>query len=187
MPIRTVPIDPEAPVPTPETDSVGRPRWTMPLDRMVFLIICALEIGSIFMIIGIFIYTKQPPWLFAVAIGAILIGPGIILAARLTVTLDEHRLRWVFFPFWRGSVPYDTIENVEICTLDAIRDFGGWGPKFVKGHTGLIAASGRGVVITRSDKKRKLVISCTEPESLTLELLRRVVVDDEPAAGDGSV
>ncbi len=186
MPVRTVPIDPDADVPAPETDPRGRPRWSMPMDRMVFLIVCALEIGSVAMVIGIFIATKQPAQLYAIAFPVLLLGPALVLACRLTITLDDDRLRWVFFPFWKSSVPYDAIENVEICTFDAMRDFGGWGPKIVRGYTGAIAASGKGVLITRTDKKRKLVLSCTEPESLVLELLRRVVPAEAAEATDSA-
>jgi hypothetical protein len=178
LPVRTIPIDPDADIPAPELDKRGRQRWSMPLDRMVFMIICALEIGSMLTVVAIFIATKQPAWLFAVVVGSLLIAPALILAARLTITLDKDQLRWTFFPFWKGSVPYSAIENVEICTFDAMRDFGGWGPKIAKGYTGAIAASGKGVLITRSDKKRKLVMSCKEPESLALELLRRVMPEE---------
>jgi hypothetical protein len=182
VPIRTIPIDPNAEVPPPTLDAKGRPSWSMPLDRTVFWIICALEIGSVFMLLGILYATKQPPIVFAVTVPVLLLGPALILAARLTITLDDDRLRWVFFPFWKGSVPYEAMENVEICTFDAMGDFHGWGPKVIKGYTGAIAASGTGVLITRTDKQRKLVLSCTEPESLVLELLRRIV-PDEPSAG----
>lgn len=184
MPIRTVPIDPAAEVPAPTLDAKDRPRWSMPLDRMVFWIICALELGSVFTVLGIFYATKQPGFAYAITIPALMLAPALILFSRLTITLDSDRLRWVFFPFWKGSVPYDTIENVEICTFDAMGDFHGWGPKVVKGYTGAIAASGTGVLITRTDKQRKLVLSCTEPESLALELLRRIVPEEEAAAAE---
>ena len=184
MPIRTIPIDPEAPVLAPQTDSRGRPRWSMPMERTVIWIICALEIGSLLTVVAIFIHTKQPAWLYAVVIGSILFAPLLLLTSRLTITLHDDHLRWVFFPFWKGSVPYSAIENAEICSFNAMGDFGGWGPKVAKGHYGAIAASGKGVLITRSDKKRKLVLSCKESESLTLELLRRIVPVEETAAAD---
>lgn len=177
MPIRTIPIDPETEIPSPVLDAKGRPTWSMPLDRMVFWIVCALEIGSILTVVALFYATNQPLWLYAVTLSSMLLAPLLLLACRLTITLEDDALRWVFFPFWKGRVPYDTIENAEICTFDAMGDFHGWGPKVVKGYTGAIAASGKGVLITRTDKTRQLVLSCTEPESLVLELLRRVVPD----------
>ncbi|MFG0292097.1 MAG: hypothetical protein ACIAQF_05380 [Phycisphaerales bacterium JB065] len=177
MPIRTIPIDPDTEIPPPALDAKGRPTWSMPLDRMVFWIVCALEIGSIVTVIAVLYATKQPGFVYAITVPALFLAPMLLLACRLTITLEADALRWVFFPFWKGSVPYDAIENAEICTFDAMGDFHGWGPKVVKGYTGAIAASGKGVLITRNDKKRQFVLSCTEPESLVLELLRRVVPD----------
>jgi len=173
--VRTIPIHPEAEIPAPELDRNGRPRWVVRFDRSFLLILYALEFTSIIILLAVFLATGQDLWLMLAVLAFLLIMPLVMYRfCRLTLTLNDNHLRWVFFPFWAGRIPYASIESVEPCTYSALGDFGGWGPKMTFKHFGLISGGTKGVLIKRLDKKRSVVASCPEPETLALELLRRV-------------
>ncbi len=179
MAVRTIPIDPEAEIHALELDRNGRLRWVVPFDRTFLIILYALELSTIVILLAVFMSTGQDPWLMLAVLVFLLIMPLVMYRfCRLTLNLEENHLRWVFFPFWAGRIPYASIESVEPCTYSAIGDFGGWGPKMTHKHFGLISGGRKGVLIKRLDKKRSVVASCPEPETLTLELLRRVTGED---------
>ena len=176
--VRTVPIDPSIEIAPPPLDDKGQMRWIVPLDRSFLMILYALELSSIVILAAVFIATGQDLWLMLAILVFLLIMPLVMYrSCRLTLTLADDHLRWVFFPFWAGRIPYEAIESVEVCTYSALGDFGGWGPKMNFKQFGLISGGNRGVLIKRLDGKRDVVASCPEPESLALELLRRVTGD----------
>lgn len=183
MAIRTIPIDPESEIPAPTLDRKGRPHWVVRFDRTFLLILYAFEASTVVIILAVFLSTGQNPWLMLTVLALILAMPLVMQRlCRLTLSLEDDHLRWVYFPFWAGRIPYTSIETVEPCTYSPLGDFGGWGPRFNFKHFGLISGGTRGVLITRLDKKRPVVASCPDPESLALELLRRIVPDDAPAS-----
>jgi len=180
--IRTIPIDPEAEIAPPPLDNQGRPRWVVPFDRSFLMILYALELSTVIILLAVFLSTGQNPWLMLSVLAVILAMPLVLYRfCRLTLTLETDHLRWVFFPFWAGRIPYHAIETVEPCTYSALGDFGGWGPKMNFKQFGLISGGTKGVLIKRLDNKRDVVASCPDPESLTLELLRRVTNEDQAA------
>jgi len=182
--IRTIPIDPDAEIPPPRLDRKGRPRWVVRFDRTFLLILYAFEFTTVVILLAVFLHFGQNPWLMVSVLALILATPLVMhRLCRLTLALDDDHLRWVFFPFWAGRIPYASIETVEPCTYSALGDFGGWGPKVTFKHFGLISGGTKGVLIKRFERKRDVVASCSEPESLALELLRRIVPDDQDTMG----
>ncbi len=179
MSVRTIPIDPDAEFAPPALNDKGQPRWVVPFDRSFLMILYALEFSTAVILIAVIVSTGQDIWLMLAIVAFMLIMPWLMYRfCRLTLTLEENHLRWVFFPFWAGRIPYQAIESVQPCTYSALGDFGGWGPKMNFKQFGLISGGTKGVLIKRLDKKRDVVASCPNPESLTLELLRRIVPDD---------
>ncbi len=59
--------------------------------------------------------------------------------------------------------------------------------KELSGKVAVISGGSRGVLISRLDKKRPVVASCPHPESLTLELLRRLVPEESDETEPASV
>src|SRR5690606_9878098 len=121
-------------------DDEGRPHWVVPFDRSFLMILYALELSTVVILLAVFLSTGQDPWLMLAVLALILIMPLVMYRfCRLTLTLEDDQLRWVFFPFWAGKIPYAAIESVELCTYSAIGDFGGWGPKSNFKQFGLIS------------------------------------------------
>lgn len=114
MSIRTVSIDPTVEIPPPPLDDKGQPRWIVPFDRSFLMILYALELSTVVILLAVFLSTGQDLWLMLGVLAFMLIMPLVMYRfCRLTLTLEENHLRWVFFPFWAGRIPYHAIESVE--------------------------------------------------------------------------
>ena len=176
------PVAQPDPLPAPDPDRLrdAPALHTQRLEKTVFYIILALEIPSVVMTFAILIAYNAGAGVMLITMGGILLAPTLLLLARLKVRPDDERLRWSFFPFWRSSVAYDAIEGVEVIEVQAMRDYMGWGPKLashgsMKGTFGAIARSGGAIRIARTDKKRDLVITCDDPETLAAQILDRAI------------
>ncbi len=66
---------------------------------------------------------------------------GLLWSVNLQWELDQNQFSFSFKPFiWkRKSYPINEIETIEFCTINPLRDFGGWGlrysTKFGKAYT----------------------------------------------------
>lgn len=150
------------------------PRWSQPLERMVLWIVLAIEMSTFVMVGAVLISAKAPSLAILISFIAIAAPLSLLMVARLGIRLETNRLRWSFFPIWRGSVRYDDIEGVSVERVDAMRDFTGWGVRLKRHAYGAIARSGPAVRIQRRSKKRDLVLTCDEAEELA-EALRSLV------------
>ncbi|MEN8150101.1 MAG: DUF6141 family protein [Planctomycetota bacterium] len=103
-------------------------------------------------------------WLILVFIGLAL--PGLLLFAKLVVTVDKEcvRIRWI--PFARRTLPLADIESAETRTYRPLLEYGGWGVRFSFRHGTAWNASGdRGVQLVLTTGKR-LLIGSQRPEEL---------------------
>jgi hypothetical protein len=163
--------------------------YAQPIDRTVFLIVLVLEAGSLITCGAIIIGVGASPWLLLVLLACAALPLLLLKAARLRVRLADDHLRWTFWPFWAGRVPYDDIETAKPITLDAMGDFGGWGPKLSWDFKrfGAVAASGPAVEIARVSKERTFVLTCPDAETLAAELLERALATQgEPSPAGAS-
>jgi hypothetical protein len=155
---------------------------TQRLPRSLIAVVLLLELGSVALCAAILFGTNAPWPVTAAAAAALLLAPAVVAAAHLRVRLDDNALRWTFFPFWRGSIPYRRIADAEPVTIDPLRDFGGWGPKLsTRGKhlgLGLIARGPDAVRITWTDKNRATTITTDHPHELAEAILRRAINDD---------
>jgi hypothetical protein len=151
-------------------------------DRKVLALVAALESTSVVLVGGLVFALGVSAWAFVVVLGLSLGVFASLALMRLRVRLEAAAVRWTWWPFMAGRIAFAAIENVEAITVDAMRDFGGWGPKYSwrsPRELGLVAQSGGGVRITRRDGKRPLVITCASPERVAAAILKRVVVDHD--------
>lgn len=154
--------------------------FTQRIERTVVMVVLAIEVPSIVMVVAVFLHSSAPLWAALVTAGAMLGVPLLLARSRLVVRLEDERLRWTFFPFWRGSVAYANVVAAEVVEVQAMRDFGGWGPKFgmsksMKRTAGAIARSGPAVRVQRSGRKRDLVLTCDHADELCAALLERAL------------
>ena len=148
---------------------------TQRLDPFVLKLVLAFEIPSVFIVGALLVVSKTPWHVMPIVLGAMAVAPIIVTSTKLRVRVEADRLRHAFPPFWFGSTRYSAIESVEVVKVDAMRDFMGWGVKVVPKATGYVAKSGGGVRITRTGKKRALVITSDDAEALAAAILGRVV------------
>ncbi|GAB4550131.1 MAG: hypothetical protein Tsb0013_11730 [Phycisphaerales bacterium] len=165
-------------------DPSESPRWSQRIDPMVIKLICAIESASLITVVAVMYATGAPPATTAIAVGLLILPIVVIARSTLRIRLEPLRLRWTFYPFWRGSLAYDDIESVEVERVDAMRDYMGWGPKVSRTAFGAIARSGPAVRIGRRSKRRDLVLTCDEAEELA-DALRTVAPNlpvEQPAS-----
>ena len=156
------------------------PRFTQPIQRTIVVVIVAIESGTIAIVYTALATTGASGLTIRLALAALLLPILLIATSRLTIRLRDDRLAWSFRPFWFGSVAYDRVVNVEVVEVDAMRDFNGWGPKYgtrapFKRAFGAIARSGPAIRIEREDKKRDLVLTCDDADTLAAQLLERAL------------
>jgi hypothetical protein len=100
-----------------------------------------------------------PDWLVWVI--WLLIGLGLpllfgILVLILDVTPDEVVVR--YRPFKRRSIPLRDIEQVQVRTYNAVKEYGGWGIKgWSKENVAYNVSGNRGVELTLGDGRRVML------------------------------
>ena len=147
--------------------------------RAVFLIIAAVETGSIVMCTALLIATNAGLLTLGIFYATVVAVGLVIVVPVLRTWVDDRGVGWNWMPFGRGRIRWDEIETVEIEKVDALGKFGGWGPKFtLTGHPrsfGLIASGPWGIRIKRLGGKRATVITSHRPEELAEAILERLV------------
>ncbi|MGP1347859.1 MAG: hypothetical protein ACTS3F_14475 [Phycisphaerales bacterium] len=165
----------------------GEPvRFEQGMDRKVIAIILALEAGSLTMAIALVLATGSALWVAGAVLAAGVLPVWLLWIARLRVRVDADRVRYSFFPFWRGGLEYSEIASVEVVRVDAMGQFGGWGPKWKLsgcGGFGLVARGGPAVRIERLSG-RALYITMDDAEGLAAAILARTV---EAGVGDAGM
>jgi hypothetical protein len=153
------------------------------LPRKVFVIVGALEFGSIVMVTALLLGTKSPLWVLGVVYLSFGLSFVVLAAPVLRTWVDDRGVGWNWFPFGWGRISFDEIETVEVEKVDAFGSFGGWGPKLsFQGSPrtfGLIASGERGVRVVRLNGKRHTVITSHKPEELATAILERLVAPAE--------
>ena len=161
---------------------------TQSLPATLITTVVALELGTGLAAVIITIAVGSPWWVPLVILAALALAPALLLITRLRLQLTEHALRWSFLPFFgKGAIPYHRIKDAEPITIDPLKDFGGWGPKYALKHKqlglGLIARGPHAVKITWTDKPRPTTITTNHPEQLAQALLERALsTTEEPTA-----
>jgi hypothetical protein len=149
-------------------------RHIVPVDRRLLILVVCLEVGTLAMVTGVLIAKGGSPWVLGVVYASILASVLLIASMRTVVRLDDDRLRVSFRPIYWTSIRWSDITDAEPITAEPLRDAGGWGPKFRKGQTWLLAREGPAVRITRTGK-RPLVVSAPDAETLAVAILERAV------------
>lgn len=178
-PVTTTSHDASQPSASATTAHGVPPVFTQPMDRRLIIVILALELGSFLMVTTILLVTGSPAWLLALVL-ALMATPVLLLwKSRLAVRVADDRLRYTFFPFWRGGVDYQDIERVEVVKVNAMGQFGGWGPKFKLGGKGfgLIARCGSAVRIERTNK-RPVYITIDNADELAIAIMEQVIASN---------
>lgn len=153
-------------------------RETQRMDPALLKLVLALELPAVIIVLAALSQTPSPWWIYLVVAAGLAIGPLIVGVSRIELRLDGSALRWAFVPFWWSQTSLDDIEHLEVVSVQALKDFAGWGPKWKPGAFGLIAKSGGAVEITRKSTKTKLVITSDDPDRLADEILRRVLREE---------
>jgi hypothetical protein len=167
------------------------------MDRMVVVFILLIEAASIVMAVALLSHHGSSPWVVVGTVGALLLLPLILAVSRVRVRLKDDRLRWSFFPFWAGSIPYADVAAAGSVDVNPLPDFGGWGVKWSSSKLGFrlldelgideddsaepvplnvfgaVARGGPHLAIIRTGGKRPVVLSVEEPDAMAAELLRR--------------
>ena len=106
--------------------------------------------------------------LVAGAVVAVVLG---LLWSRMTIRVDDDRLRWSFGPGWpRFSLPLAEIESVEVTRTTFWQGVG-----IHRTRSGWVynVATGDAVLVTRANGKRTL-LGCDEPRRLKAAIDRAV-------------
>jgi len=106
--------------------------------------------------------------LVAGAVVAVVLG---LLWSRMTIRVDDDRLRWSFGPGWpRFSLPLAEIESVEVTRTTFWQGVG-----IHRTRSGWVynVATGDAVLVTRANGKRTL-LGCDEPRRLMAAIDRAV-------------
>lgn len=91
-----------------------------------------------------------------VAVGLVL--PWLLRAARLEVEVDQECVRVQYVPFMKRRVGLDTIRTHEAISYRPLRQWGGWGIRWVPGRGWAYSARGdQGVRLTLLDGRIVLV------------------------------
>lgn len=114
------------------------------------------------------------PWpllLIALAVAV----PGLALA-RIRVSVDRHGLtvRSTLTPRPRVHVPLDDITAADVRTVDALREFGGWGYRVRAHRSGVVLRSGEALVVRRGNGREFAV---TVPDARTAAALLNTLVE----------
>lgn len=92
-------------------------------------------------------------------------------SARLTTRIDKQGIHYRFFPFHRKErlISREQISDVRIVSYHPMRQFGGWGIRYIKNGVACIVAGRKGMEITMTGGKR-LIIGTQKPEVLEAAL-----------------
>lgn len=114
-----------------------------------------------------------PDWAVWLLLGFFgVVFPLVLLTARMVVVVDDHALliRWI--PFGKRTIPLAGIVEYEACAYRPIREYLGWGIRWVPGRGTVWSVSGnRGVQLVLLDGRRVLVGS-KRPEELAAAIRR---------------
>lgn len=153
-------------------------RETQQLDRKILMIVTVAEFPIVLFLVVLLIKGRVAWWVLGVGIAGVATAMMLIGLSRIALRVDDTHLRWAFVPFWWGQTALEDIDHLDVVEISALKQFGGWGPKWRPGVFGLIAKSGGAVEITRKSTKTKLVITSDDPDRLADEILRRVLREE---------
>jgi hypothetical protein len=150
-------------------------RLVVPVDRRLLIVVACFEVGTLAMVTALLLAKGGPIWALGVVYASILASVLLIASMKTVVRFDERALRLSFPPIYWKSIPWDDIADAEPVTAQAMRDAGGWGPKWRRGSTWLIARDGPAVRITRASGRRPIVFSVPDGEAAAIRILERAV------------
>lgn len=103
-------------------------------------------------------------WLLFAFFGVVF--PLVLLTARMVVTVTDHALRIRWIPFGKRTIPLADIAELEPRTYRPIREYLGWGIRWVPGRGTAWSVSGnRGVQLVLVDGGR-ILVGTNRPEEL---------------------
>ncbi|MFV0461463.1 MAG: hypothetical protein ACK5MT_22140 [Actinomycetales bacterium] len=138
-----------------------------PLDRSLKILILA---GALPLALIVALYEGTVGGAVAALIIALL-PLGIAFLSGTTIATDGSRIAVGFRPFYRKRFPVSETTEVDVVSVRAFEDFGGWGIKGKASGKGLLLSSGGEQVVefTLSDGRRYLV-SSQDPEAVKEQL-----------------
>jgi len=153
----------------------GADRLVVRIDRRLIILVLALEVGTIVMVTALLLATGGPLWALGAVYGTVALSVALIASMRTIVRFGDDALRIAFPPVYWKRIPWSDIADAEPVTAQAMRDAGGWGPKWKGGATWVLAQDGPAVRIKRASGKRPIVVSVPDAEAAAIRILERAV------------
>jgi len=97
--------------------------------------------------------------------------PVVVLVARLVVEVRAEDLLVGLVPFARRIVPLERIRSAEAVTYRPVREYGGWGVRWLPGRWWAWTARGNRGVRLVLDGGEQLLLGSDDPEALTAAIL----------------
>ena len=106
---------------------------------------------------------------------AICVFACVLVLPGSRVRVDRERLEVSWGPLVRRTIELADVERLEVVHVNAIGDFGGWGPRLSMSFArfGLIARSGPAVEVWSRTRRRSLVLSSGRAEELAAAITAR--------------
>jgi hypothetical protein len=111
--------------------------------------------------------SPPPPWL-----GVLLLllfgvgGPWLVWTYGLVVAVDAEELRIQFRPLWSRRVAIADIAEVEACTYRPLREYLGWGIRYLPGRGWAYTVQGNRGVRLRLHSGARILLGSRSPEQL---------------------
>ena len=120
-----------------------------------------MVLGVALLTMGALAVVLRSAWLVLPCV-VVVAAAAILWSARVSVDRGGVAVRGVVgWP--RLTIPMHDVRRAEVAHVNALRDFGGYGQRIcvygrLRGVRGLVLRSGSGLLITRSDGSRDLVV-----------------------------
>lgn len=92
--------------------------------------------------------------------------PALLVSLRLVVEVDGEGVRWKLWPLARGRVSGERIVSARAVSYRPIRDYGGWGYRWVPGRAVAINLSGTEGVRVELNNGRHVLLGSERGEEL---------------------
>ena len=112
-----------------------------------------------------------PPWLALVLLAMFGVGfPWLAASFRLVITVDDDALAFAVFPFLRRRVPRARIAGAEPVRYHPLRDYLGWGIKWMPGRGWAFSVQGDRGVRVHLTSGRSFLLGSRRPDELAAAL-----------------
>lgn len=171
----------EAGLPTADIGAAERFSWTRTVSSSVG---AGLIVGgAITVTAALAVLTGAWPLLVLLAVLAV----PMVMMWSVRVTVDRSGVRVRSVVGWpRIRIPVDDIDHADVVDVRAFGDFGGYGYRLcvhgkLKGAKGFVLRSGPGILVTRTDGRRAVIV--VDDAHTAAGLVNRVARHGGPAAG----